>query len=1232
MIILERLSITRFKGVRAVVLDLPERGAILIEGNNEAGKSTLFESIHFAMYGRTLTGTLADAVPHDADDAEVSLRLRIERAGKSPDSLDITRTITSGGTQASSGVRLRVVRGGTEAEEVRRVGDANRRIAQELGGLTADTFVNSCFVPQKQLAGLETLDRSQREAAVASLLNLDRLTRAAQAFAVRATDTEELRRHEARVALAEGTEARASIEARRILAEANVQRLNVLETLATVEAASRRAREAAVDAIKAIAQRDRATAVVNRHALLVEASTAWMAVEDAVRQANDARTASRSSLARQREATAAQTAVPDADARLERLRGIEAHLASVTSWMIEERPALRQAVAVIDARRLARIRANADLQAAEVELRDLDSQLRVVEARREALHPTIASRDAARARRVAIDTLRDAVFRREARRREATEADVAVNARVDADERLALARERLAVASARVVLLDRDRDAVAHRDQLLRIRTTLAAAIDAREAHAQARARNERLRDLTLGVVEASPSPSGHLDLQVHIDHPLTGARIVDLRLDADGGVSASSREATDDETRRARHGEIPTLTPADLDVLDADARRARDALMLLGEARPSTTRAARDRLAELDAILAQPITFFDTGAHSVATTAREQAAAETHVHQRAVDSMETPTALARRAADAHAAATAASDVVAQSALELGLTVPEEAPSALQVIDAARREVDDALEATAVAAGAIEAAEREAIRLEDLRIPATARADAARRDLARDDDDTLNRQEETARTAGRAGDHDAVAQWQGAHAEARALGIDVPDSADAELPMREAITNLVEIVSRASRVASDEVTRLRARAGDVRSASDDAKLDAERVRRAIDALNRAIAQAREFASRAVESGTAEADSRLVEVIHQASTAANRFAYAQAPKASEDLPTEGIAAQIADGFAAASRFTGVDEARRALTDATDAERDADRAGAAARADADTAWRVTIEAARSFGLEIGDRPDDPEPVIARLREAAALTDGPELDRATALATWRAVLAEAGTVTETIAGARRAIGDEDPLPVSEARTRRDIARLDLRARERAVAILTATRARMMAAILPDTQREMSRILPDLTAGRYQFPRLDDRFQLEVYDGRKRGWIRRSLFSGGTQDQFSLALRLGFAIAALPRELGTAPGFLFLDEPLSSFDRERTRALVDLLRDPTGIVGTHFRQIFLISHSQAFDPGLFPYQIVMDEGRVARTTLPTTAAIGPMEARSAEGGAWENRGGGRL
>ena len=1217
MIILERLAITRFKGVRGVAFELPERGAILIEGNNEAGKSTLFEAIHFAMYGRTLAGSLGDAIPHDANDVEVALRVRIDRPGEPPDILDITRTITQGNGQVTSGVRLRVERGGTAAEEIRRIGDANRRIALELGGLTAETFVNSCFVPQKQLAGLETLDRGQREAAVASLLNLDRLTRAAQSFAIRSSDTEDLRLHDARVALADGTERLSAIEERRVAAEVGVRRLDVLDALDTLAEASRRAQEASARARTAVARRAHASLLVRAHDTAVDAGAAWIAVERAIRNAVDARDASRRSRSREADAASAHDAIPDAEARRDRLRGIDTRVASVTRWLVEGRPALRQQVSAIDTRRAARIRAAADLQRAEDDLRALDDEARAHEARRAELGPPIAARETALAHRVAIYALRDAVITREARVRAAADADLAVAARVDADDQLASVRERLAEATAGLAVLERDRDAVAHRDRLTTVRATLASAIAARDAHVQARARNDRLRDLTLGVLDAGTNTPERLALRLLVDHPIVGSRVVELGLDSDGVATVSSRGASDEEVARAKHGEVPTLAPADLNALDRDANLARDALAPLGELPPPTARAARDRLAELDAILASPAPSFDAAAYAAAVAARERADAESRVHQAAVDAMDSPTVLARRASAANTEAETAIASVTRAAMALGIDATHDAEATLRLIDAARHAADLALEATAAASGALESLERESAAFAARRIPASARAIAAREDLARDDDAALELAEAEVRTAGRAGDGDAIAEWQLAVTEASAFGLAAPIIIEGALPTRDVVAAFAELIGNVIRDSGDEIARLRARANDLRSATADVALEAEREQRAMIALEDVVRAAHDATARAIGLAATEVGHPFEAAVQTGATAAKDFGQAHMPDASGHLPPAGSATEIADAFTAASQTLDVHEARRSVDDATDGERDADRAYAAARADGDSAWRTASEAGSSCGVEIGERLDDlGEEGLAGIRARVTATHGFEPDRERAEATLRAVHAEFGAATEAIAAARRTIGAEDAMPLAEARRRREAARLDLRARERAGTILTTTRARMMAAILPDTQREMSRLLPDLTAGRYRFPRLDDRFQLEVYDERKRGWIRRSLFSGGTQDQFSLALRLGFAIAALPRELGTAPGFLFLDEPLSSFDRDRTRALVDLLRDPMGIVGTHFRQVFLISHSQAFDPGLFAFQIEMEAGRVARTTLPGGAAAAPVVA----------------
>src|SRR5579864_9505864 len=95
MITLKRLKVPALKHLRDVDLWLPRRGATLIEGPNESGKSTLFEAIYFALYGRPLVGeepgraTLAALIPHDGAQAQVTLTVM---AGDTE--LEVTRTLT----------------------------------------------------------------------------------------------------------------------------------------------------------------------------------------------------------------------------------------------------------------------------------------------------------------------------------------------------------------------------------------------------------------------------------------------------------------------------------------------------------------------------------------------------------------------------------------------------------------------------------------------------------------------------------------------------------------------------------------------------------------------------------------------------------------------------------------------------------------------------------------------------------------------------------------------------------------------------------------------------------------------------------------------------------------------------------------------------------------------------------------------------------------------------------
>jgi len=193
-----------------------------------------------------------------------------------------------------------------------------------------------------------------------------------------------------------------------------------------------------------------------------------------------------------------------------------------------------------------------------------------------------------------------------------------------------------------------------------------------------------------------------------------------------------------------------------------------------------------------------------------------------------------------------------------------------------------------------------------------------------------------------------------------------------------------------------------------------------------------------------------------------------------------------------------------------------------------------------------------------------------------------------------------------------DECQQKVDELRENRDIC---LKARE----FLHEARDRIARHVLPITERNMQPLLQQLTSGRYRDVRLTPEetngqpgemdYRIRVWDPAAGRFVAKNLFSGGTRDQCSLALRLAFALATLPQELGVAPGFIFLDEPLSAFDAQRAQALVELLT--TGTIAQQFSQVVLISHYHAFDRQAFHYHVRMEAGQIAESDLPSGAAV---------------------
>ncbi len=194
------------------------------------------------------------------------------------------------------------------------------------------------------------------------------------------------------------------------------------------------------------------------------------------------------------------------------------------------------------------------------------------------------------------------------------------------------------------------------------------------------------------------------------------------------------------------------------------------------------------------------------------------------------------------------------------------------------------------------------------------------------------------------------------------------------------------------------------------------------------------------------------------------------------------------------------------------------------------------------------------------------------------------------------------------------ESALDEAACRQALEDAERDLRQHRIAAELADEAFARIVRRVLPETEVHMRAVLPELTAGRYRDVQLlhEDAahsadLRIKVWDQLAGRYVAKNLFSGGTRDQCSLALRLAFALATLPKELGAIPGFIFLDEPLSSFDAERSQALVHILTQ--GTIARHFSQVVLISHSQSFEHSNFSYRLHMAGGRVTESTLPREA-----------------------
>jgi len=127
-----------------------------------------------------------------------------------------------------------------------------------------------------------------------------------------------------------------------------------------------------------------------------------------------------------------------------------------------------------------------------------------------------------------------------------------------------------------------------------------------------------------------------------------------------------------------------------------------------------------------------------------------------------------------------------------------------------------------------------------------------------------------------------------------------------------------------------------------------------------------------------------------------------------------------------------------------------------------------------------------------------------------------------------------------------------------------------------LKETSANMRNRILPIARAKITKMLPIITNQRYSVLEIDDDLKFKVSNPLTGEYNPRELFSGGTQDQFLIALRLAFTESIIDARTTSEEFALFMDECISSSDIGRREQIFNLLKASKSV----FKQIFIVAH----------------------------------------------------
>lgn len=1263
MIILKHLTVERFRLLREVDLHFPQRGSILIQGPNEAGKSTLFESIYFALYGESFTSARKkhsqaererydDLLLYGENQATVTLILTI-----GPTELSITRTLERGKGQA---VALKVRKLGMPVEElITNIDVANARIIAEIGRIDGATLRNSCFIEQKALGRLEQLSGNKREATLHRLLGLDKLTRLAEQFQVTAEDE---------LLLAESAELLQLAEVQHRIPELSIQ-------IGQIEAA-----------LDAVTVREDLNVVSQQEVEIAEQELALEQIQhkrktlkgqqNRIQQLRKVQGILGEIIVAYETIAEAQRGLPQLEHQLSEIERRERDELPALEKRVQDLSDLTRSFGTME-------RMAADLLSAVNTIKDLEQEFQ----QDEYIQKQLADfDDQIMQTRLLVDGVKQSQLELEAQFR---------TARPQMEARL----QRLKALSERLAALEKT-----EQEHNGRIGNRPQAENNSAELAQVSAELQQAERDLALAEREAQQA-------QKRTDAIETRWRQLNIRrqLEEWQRVNSLARGLADAEQQvKAAHDQQEQLT-----------------LAVLAMRRAATLQIGFFIACIVLFILCGIGTFIQVQHHSYIFAAiagaaallliagawlslrnyrkaREKEEQANHQAQEAINRVGTMVA-ARETAVRRAGNQDALAQVENEIRSLGGAVPRSAEEAVYLL----RQVPDQNESLVDLQQRLTDSRNQALPFQnkvnniDESVAALRKKQAQLQDLRKaegwdDIDEKIRAGEENiihlrgeittamgeeglpidlAPAPATPGTGDATPSSTTtalSDAQLRAVVEDAIRSTEHEIAVidgkKEALPELVAQLE----THQDTLDHLLARKLTVLQQHEqfqarNPQREIERAREQQVALRDGLRTLQDSLRQRVQllgmtfgqTAVSTAESAARKQLESLHIALGRKLEIQDRHTEQATLLKESQESLSEHYRKLAKYSSslgswvippnpFAEALQSLHTRCDREiqeanepailqelEDLNMQEGASRAKIDVCKHEIEQANERIAMMLAQRNRPPTKAYT-LTDISAIwplvgENTPE-DRSRLEEQLASVELELRQFEqqEMEASTRLETGKEK-LDLEQAQKRMQRQERSYQTKKRGGLLINATIERLMRKMLPHTEYYIQQLLPLLTRGRYHDVSLSTEpeegtasggaFQLSVWEPAAAEYISQSALSGGAADQISLALRLAFAIASLPRELSAAPGFLLLDEPLSLASHDRMQALVDLV---TGhLLSQHFEQIFFISHSDAFDPAMFPYHLYIDNGVVMECNLPLDSDHALLEEQDSSNGA---------